>query len=70
MAPTTEIIRTYVFNMRLGYTLIVYIKENWIKIYLGREYNGVEILFLDYEIYGTGLSSCSEGSLPDLVSID
>ena len=56
--------------MRLGYTLIVYIKENWIKIYLGREYNGVEVLFLDYEIYGTGLSSCSDGSLPDLVSID
>ena len=70
MAPTTETIRTYVFNMRLGYTLIVYIKENWIKIYLGREYYGVEVLFLDYEIYGIVLSNVGEGSLPDLVTVD
>ena len=70
MAPTTEIIRTYVFNMRTGYTPIVYIKQNWIKIYLGREYNGVEVLFLDYEIYGSGLSNVGEGSLPDLVTVD
>ena len=70
MAPTTEIIRTYVFNMRMGCTLIVYIKQNWIKIYLGREYNGVEVLFLDYEIYGSGLSNVGEGSLPDLVTVD
>ena len=70
MAPTTEIIRTYIFKMRLGYTLIVCIKENWIKIYLGREYNGVEVLFLEYEIYGSGLSNVGEGSLPDLVTVD
>ena len=70
MAPTTEIIRTYIFNMRLGYTLIVYVKENWIKIHLGRKYNGVDFLFLDYEIYGSGLSSVGEGSLPDLVTVD
>ena len=54
MAPTGDDVRTYVFNMRKGYSLIVYVWEDRVKIYLGREVNGVEVLFLQYEIHGTG----------------
>jgi hypothetical protein len=54
MAPTGDDVRTYVFNMRKGYSLIVYVWEDKVKIYLGREVNGVEVLFLQYEIHGNG----------------
>ncbi len=54
MAPTGDDIRTCLFKMRMGFTLIIYIREEWVKIYLDRVINGVEVLFLQYEIYGTG----------------
>ena len=54
MAPTGDDIRTCLFKMWMGFTLIIYIREEWVKIYLGRVINGVEVLFLQYEIYGTG----------------
>lgn len=64
--PPSDDIRTYLFKMRMGYTLIIYIKEDWVKIYLGREINGVEVLFMQYEIFGTGREwSC--GNNPDVL---